>query len=93
MYLIADLFVRDLLQKLGAILSVAAMMLAVSNSDRLGEVFESMFNRWGKPLGLKCFDFPFPFKSVNYHITYQRWFINDLNHQRLRELIKQEVSL
>ncbi|MEZ8989732.1 LysR family transcriptional regulator [Vibrio breoganii] len=73
--------------------SIASMMLIVSNSDRLGSVSESMFNRWGKALGLKCFDFPFPFKSVNYHITYHRRFINDLNHQRLRELIKQEVSL
>lgn len=68
--------------------SIASMMLLVSEGERLGSVSRSMFERWGEKLGLKCFEFPFEFTPVEYHLIYHRRYLNDPIHTHLREQVK-----
>lgn len=68
--------------------SIASMMLLVAEGERLGSVSRSMFERWGSKLGLKCFDFPFEFSPVEYHLIYHRRYLKDPVHSALREKVK-----
>lgn len=68
--------------------SIASVMLLVSEGERLGSVSRSMYERWGEKLGLKCFEFPFEFSPVEYHLIYHRRYLNDPVHSELRERVK-----
>ncbi|GEA49685.1 LysR family transcriptional regulator [Vibrio inusitatus NBRC 102082] len=68
--------------------SIASMMLLASEGDKLGSVSRSMFDRWGNKLGLTCFDFPFKFSPVEYHLIYHRRYLNDPVHRELRSKVK-----
>lgn len=72
--------------------SIASIMLLVTQSDKLGTISKTMYQRWGALLNLQEFAFPFDFSEVEYHLTYHKRHVDDPLHKKLRMQVKTALS-
>ncbi|WP_440875169.1 LysR family transcriptional regulator [Thalassotalea sp. PLHSN55] len=72
--------------------SLSGLVMHVASSNSLAIVSESFCRYWQKKLNLQVLDSPIPLRDLTYTMVYHRRFLNEKQHQLMRENLKAQIK-
>ncbi|MCL9774220.1 LysR family transcriptional regulator [Vibrio methylphosphonaticus] len=72
--------------------SVSSMLSLTATTNLLGASTLSLANHMAPMLNLKVFDIPLELRNVHYRMIYHRRFINDTDHQHVRDTLRSVIQ-
>ncbi|MGZ9897036.1 LysR family transcriptional regulator [Shewanella gaetbuli] len=72
--------------------SISSMLMLASSTDYIASSTRAFAEKLAPQLGLKIFSVPLSLRPIQFRMLYHRRYLNDEQHIKIREAIKQAVS-